>query len=164
MNPVNTHPLTTHGILASFSIGKSIKTSELKKIEKAMNISRDSPEFQELLRKQIVKETQLAIYNNKIPGLVTNQKTKVVSDTKKAGTKKSSKNKSDVDEAKKKMKLALFATLIIQKVIENDLTTNEQCFLVNRLVGGLGLNSDDFKKFHENSFQGEDTDGESVDD
>ena len=141
MNPANEHPLAKYGIMSSFSIGKSISNAKLKRMAKKMNISEDSDEFQESLKNHIIKETQLAIYNNKIPGVITNKKEHV----QKLSSSSPVLSKEDF---KKRARVALLATLVIQKTLEQKLTTEEQCFLIVKLVAGLGLTEEDFQNFH----------------
>jgi hypothetical protein len=126
----------------------------LRKIAKSKNISEDSVEFNDFLKKQVLRETQLAVFNNKIPGLITN--VKIFVDNAPIVSKKNESN-----EMKNKMKLTFFASLIIQKIMEQNLSVNDQCFLITQLVSGLGLKDTDFKDF-QNDFPPDDEEPDGI--
>lgn len=167
MHPSQNHLLAKHGIMASFTIAKRITQGQLKKMVKQLNIDENSQEFKTHLNNQIIRDTQLAVYNNKIPGWITNEKLprKVIPKDptpNKPASKSSSKSgkKSALSEDKKE-KLTLFATIIVRKILEQKSTTEEKCFLIHRIVSGLGLRDSDFKQFQNNNLMdGGDDDGD----
>jgi hypothetical protein len=155
-----THLLSKHGIMSSFSIAKKLSDAKIKKIAEQSKLDEGSKEFHDHLKKQILRDTQLALYNNKIPGLISNEKVKKPTVVKKSeNTNATAKKQSSLDE-KKKARLALFATLIVQKILEQKSTTEEKCFLIVQIVNGLGLKDSDFKNFHTKS----DPDDDDMDD
>jgi len=160
--PSQNHLLAKHGIMASFTIAKRITQSQLKKMVKQLNIDENSQEFKTHLNNQIIRDTQLAVYNNKIPGWITNEKLprKVIpkdpTPNKPANkSTRNSKKKSALSEDKK-TKLTLFATIIVRKILEQKSTTEEKCFLIHRIVSGLGLRDSDFKKFQNDNLMDDD--------
>lgn len=163
MNTTGTHILSEHGILAAFSIAKKISHSEITKLSKELKLSEDSKEFQEHLKKQILRDTQLALYNNKVPGIISNEKVKKTVSRPPVKPEPSKVQKSSQMDEKKKAKFALFATLIVQKILEQRSTTEEKCFLLLQIVNGLGLKQSDFKKFQNQNPPDED-DIDDIDD
>jgi len=170
MHPSQNHLLAKHGIMSSFTIAKRITQTQLKKMVKQLNIDENSQEFKTHLNNQIIRDTQLAVYNNKIPGWITNEKLprKVIPKNptpNKPVSKSSSKSgkKSALSEDKK-AKLTLFATIIVRKILEQKSTTEEKCFLIHRIVSGLGLRDSDFKQFQNNNLMDEDDDDDDFDD
>lgn len=165
MNPSSTHILSEHGIMSSFSIAKKISQDQIKKLAQQLKMSEDSKEFHEHLKKQILRDTQLALHNNKIPGIISNQKVKNPEVKKTAAPQQDEPVKKFSLDEKKKAKLALFATLIVQKILEQKSTTEEKCFLIVQIVNGLGLKDSDFKKYHtRHEDMDDETDTDSEDD
>ena len=152
--------------MASFTIAKRITQTQLKKMVKQLNIDENSQEFKTHLNNQIIRDTQLAVYNNKIPGWITNEKLprKVIpKDPTPNKPANKSKKKSALSEDKK-AKLTLFATIIVRKILEQKSTTEEKCFLIHRIVSGLGLRDSDFKQFQNNNLMdGDDDDDDDFD-
>lgn len=133
------HILARYGIMANFSIAKKVTKDRIKKMSERLNTTDEtSPEFQEALKEEILKETQLAIFNNTIPGLITNTKKRV-----------NHQNKQIIITEKEKKKLTLLSAIIIKAVLEKDLSKDETCLLIIQLVNALGLRDIDFKKFTE---------------
>ena len=162
IRPSQNHLLAKHGIMCSFTIAKRITQTKLKKMVKQLNIDENSQEFKTQLNNQIIRDTQLAVYNNKIPGWITNEKLprKVIpkdpTPNKPASkSTRNSKKKNSLSEDKK-AKLTLFATIIVRKILEQKSTTEEKCFLIHRIVSGLGLRDSDFKQFQNNNLMDDD--------
>jgi hypothetical protein len=164
MNPSSTHILSEHGIMSSFSIAKKISQDQVKKLAQQLNVSEDSKEFQEHLKKQILRDTQIALHNNKIPGIIYNQTVKNTESKQPVSSQQNGSVKKVSLDEKKKAKLALFATLIVQKILEQKSTTEEKCFLIVQIVNGLGLKDSDFKKYHMRHEDVDDTDDEDDED
>jgi uncharacterized membrane-anchored protein YjiN (DUF445 family) len=146
--------------MANFSIAKKVTKQRIKRMSERLKTDDDSSlEFQEALKQEILKETQLAIFNTTIPGLITNAKQK----------KSSTQNKTLLNDKQKKQ-VTLLAAIIIQSVLEKKLTKDETCLLIVQIVNALGLKDSDFKEFTnkyyiENDDEDEDDyDGDEEDD
>lgn len=157
MNTSNTHILSEHGIMSGFSIAKKISNEQIKKLAQQLKMSENSKEFRDHLKRQILRDTQLALHNNKIPGIISNQNDKKSEVKQPNSQKNQSVKKFSLDE-KKKAKLALFASLIVQKILEQKSTVEEKCFLIVQIANGLGLEDSDFKNYHARNEDVDDTD------
>ena len=147
------HILSIHGIMSNFSIAKKVTKQRLNKLTKELNETNlESQKFQERLKHDILKETQIAYYNNSIPGLITNKKQKI--DT---------KHKSAVVSAQTQKKVAMLITVVLAKIAEKDLSKKELCLFMIQLINGLGLRDVDFKRFHQNYMDQEDDDFDDFD-
>ena len=132
------HLLAKYGVMSNFSIAKKVTSSRIKKLSERLNTTDEhSEQFQDELKKEILKETQLAMFNNTIPGLITNSKKPI-----------NSKTSSILLTEKEKKKITLMTTILLRAILEKDLTTDESCLLIIQLVGGLGLKDIDFQKFN----------------
>lgn len=131
------HILSKYGVMSNFSIAKKVTKDRIKKMSEKLNVADEfSLEFQEALKQEILKETQLAIFNNTIPGLITNTKKK----------KESNKKTISITD-KEKRKIILMSSLIVKTILEKDMSKDETCLLIIQLVNMLGLRDIDFKKF-----------------
>ena len=127
--------------MSNFSIAKKVTKDRIKKMSEKLNtVDEFSLDFQEALKQEILKETQLAIFNNTIPGLITNSK-----------KKKEPNHKMMLITEKDKRKIILMSSLIVNTILEKDLSKDETCLLIIQLVNTLGLRDVDFKKFNDNS-------------
>lgn len=149
------HILSKYGVMSNFSIAKKVTKERIKKMSEKLNIVDEfSLEFQDALKQEILKETQLAIFNNTIPGLITNTKKK----------KESNKKTISITD-KEKRKIILMSSLIVNKILEKDMSKDETCLLIIQLVNMLGLNDVDFKKFTDippdNDYEEDDDDDEN---
>jgi hypothetical protein len=77
------------------------------------------------------------MFNNTIPGLITNSKKPL-----------NSKTSSILLTEKEKRKITLMTTVLLQAILEKDLSKDETCLLIIQLVNGLGLKDTDFQKFN----------------
>lgn len=133
------HILAKYGVMANFSIAKKVTKDRIEKMsERLNNTDETSSEFQDALKEEILKETQLAIFNNTIPGLITNSKKKVTS-----------KHKQLLITEKEKRQVTLLSAIVVKAILEKDLSKDETCLLILQLVNALGLKDVDFKKFTE---------------
>ncbi len=153
------HLLAKYGVMSNFSIAKKVTPLRIKKLSERLNTKDEySEEFQDELKKEILKETQLAMFNNTIPGLITNSKKPI-----------NSKTSSILLTEKEKKKITLMTTILLRAILEKDLSKDETCLLIVQLVGGLGLKDTDFSKFNKTYNQSdeeddfEDEDGEEFD-
>ena len=130
------HILAKYGVMANFSIAKKVTKERIKRMSERLNTEDEtSAEFQEALKQEILKETQLAIFNNTIPGLITNAKYKALPTHKK------------LLNDKQKKQVTLLSAIIIQSILEKKLTKDETCLLIIQIVNALGLKDSDFKEF-----------------
>jgi hypothetical protein len=129
--------------MANFCIAKRVTPKTLKDLSKKLNKPEDSLELLEVLKQQILKDTQSAMFNNKIPGLITNVKKKS-NNSPKIGAVVGEREM----DVKTKARILLFVSAVIQKILEQKMTINDQCFLVTKLVSGLGLKEADFRMFN----------------
>lgn len=135
------HILAKYGVMSNFSIAKKVTKDRIKKMSEKLNtVDEFSLDFQESLKQEILKETQLAIFNNTIPGLITNSK-----------KKKEPNHKMMLITEKDKRKIILMSSLIVNTILEKDLSKDEMCLLIIQLVNTLGLRDVDFKKFNDNT-------------
>lgn len=148
------HILAKYGVMSNFSIAKKVTKDRIKKMSEKLNtVDEFSLDFQEALKQEILKETQLAIFNNTIPGLITNSK-----------KKKESNHKMMLITERDKRKIILMSSLIVKMILEKDLSKDETCLLIIQLVNTLGLRDVDFKKFNDNSNIPPDDDDENYED
>ena len=132
------HLLAKYGVMSNFSIAKKVTSARIKKLSQRLDtVDEHSEKFQEELKKEILKETQLAMFNNTIPGLITNSKKPL-----------NSKTSSILLTEKEKRKITLMTTVLLQAILEKDLNKDETCLLIIQLVNGLGLKDTDFQKFN----------------
>jgi len=133
------HILARYGVMANFSIAKKVTKERLQKMSEKLKTTDDtSNEFQEALKQEIIKETQLAIFNNTIPGLITNAEKKL-----------SSNQKQKLLTEKQKRNITLLAAIIVKTVLKKDLSKHETCLLIIQIVTALGLKDTDLNKFTE---------------
>lgn len=131
------HILAKHGVMSNFSIAKKVTKERIQKMSERLNTTDEtSSEFQDALKQEILKETQLAIFNNTIPGLITNSKKKITH-----------QHKQLLITEKEKRKVTLLAAIVIKSILEKDLSKDETCLLILQMVTALGLKDVDFKKF-----------------
>lgn len=133
-NGIN-HILNVAGVLKNFGIAKKIGSVELKKIKKrAADASTSSDEYTNLLKLEIIKYTDDYIKKNKIPGLITRDKSGL-------------KNFSIKDPAY--IKLYKEAAIVASKLVTGkNLSKKELTFFIMSLVGALNLTQDDFTNFN----------------
>lgn len=146
-NGVN-HILNVAGVLKNFGIAKKISAAELKKIKKrAKDDSLSSDEYVDLLKREILKYTDDYVKRNKIPGLITKNKTGI-------------KNFNIKDP--KYIKIYKEAVFVAKKLIEGkNLSKKELTFFIMSLVGALDLSQEDFNRFNKeirDNLEGDDED------
>lgn len=130
------HILARYGVMANFSIAKKVTKQRIKRMSQRLKTDDESSlEFQEALKQEILKETQVAIFNNTIPGLITNSKKKATPSNKK------------VLSPERKRQVTILSAIIIQTILEKKLSKDETCLLIIQLVNALGLKDIDFKDF-----------------
>lgn len=147
------HILAKYGVMANFSIAKKVTKERIKRMSDRLNTEDEmSAEFQEALKQEILKETQVAIFNNTIPGLITNAKVN------------KSSIKPKIINDKDKRKVTLLSAIIIQTILEKKLTKDETCLLIIQMVNALGLKDSDFKDFTQRYYIQTDDEDEDEDD
>lgn len=112
-------------------IARRVNSMDVKGLkEKFKGTKIKSDKFQELLTKKILKETQDAFENNKIPGLMTKE---VI---------------TEQEEKKRIMELTYFASIMTKKLVDNNISKYHSCYVINAMVNMLGLTEEDFNEFH----------------
>lgn len=138
------HILAQEGVLASFSIAKKVTIKDVKKLRNRLkkNGNVSQKELNGLVQQAVVNETQRAIENQTIPGLII-------------------KDIVNSDEKKRLMEFTYLASLVAKKLAEKCSDKYYFCYVVNAIVSMLGLKEEDFDEFHKkfSEFQnGEDED------
>lgn len=139
------HILAKEGILTTFSIAKKISAKDIKRLRnKLKNSKANAKKFQDLLKSEVIKETQQILRTQNIPGLIVD-------------------DINDVEEQKKIMELTYFASIISKKLADKKITKYHSCYIINAIVNMLGLTGEDFDEFHKkfskfkNGNEGDDT-------
>ena len=123
------HILNVTGILKNFSITKKITRSELSEIKKRIsNVSTDSQDYSELLKREILRYTDSYVKKNKIPGLIVNNPSVV-------------RNKKYISLYKEAASIARSLKL------DKKLSDKELIFFILSIVSYLQLTRSDFEKF-----------------
>ncbi len=123
------HILNVTGILKNFSITKKITRSELSEIKKRIsNVSTDSHDYSELLKREILRYTDSYVKKNKIPGLIVNN--------------------SPVIRDKKYISLYKEAASLARSLkLDKKLNDKELIFFILSIVSYLQLTRSNFEKF-----------------
>lgn len=128
------HLLSTMGVLAKFSIAKRISkeelvrtTSKIKKIYK----EKDPEKIKKLLTDALVESTKKYVGTEIPPGLIFPKK---------------DPKKEAMDRYY--MELSAISQILANKFIEQKLTKNQVCFIVNAIINILGIGEEDFSEFH----------------
>lgn len=128
------HILAQEGVLTSFSIAKKVTIKDVKKLRNQLrnkkNMNRS--DINGLVRQTIIEETQKAVEQNAIPGLIN------------SGTN----NAANAEEKKRLMEFTYFASLVAKKMAEKCSDKYYCCYVVNAIVNMLGLKEEDFDEFH----------------
>jgi hypothetical protein len=143
---ISSHILATEGILTTFAIAKRVSAEDVTKIKnkvkKSAPANADSGTIDDLLREAILEDTQKAIMNDEIPGLIF-------------------KKIAEEDEQKKRlMELTFFASVIAKKMKEKKIDKYHSCYIINAIVNMLGLTENDFDDFHDKFKNGGNSDSD----
>ena len=124
------HILAKEGVLTTFSIAKKVTAKDVKKLREKLKLAKiDSSKLKELLRNEVIRETQSDIEAHKIPGLIVG-------------------NPEENEEKKRIMELTYFASVIAKKLSEKNIGKYHSCYIINAIVNVLGLTEEDFDEFH----------------
>ncbi len=149
------HLISEKGILVNFSVAKKIPPEKIKllesKIKKKINKNDD---LEDLLKKEISKETQKTLDINDIPGLINIYQKKILHQS----------SKGIFENETKVMMLNLFGIGIAKKLINKKLKKDEICFIILTILGALGLTDKDFRMFHKNNNHTQDDQDDQDDD
>lgn len=143
------HLLASLGILREFSIGKRISKEEIEKtIKKVKKVCKDKKKFQKLLEDALVENTRKYVNNKLPPGLILPEK---------------HPKQEELDRFY--MELSAISHALSEKFVEQKLTKQQVCFIINAIVSILGVTENDFENFHkkfskykENDFSDDDSD------
>jgi hypothetical protein len=128
------HLLSTLGVLAKFSIAKKISKKEIiqttKKIKKIYK-EKDPEKVKKLLTDALIDSTKKYVSSEIPPGLIFPKKDP-------------QKEKMD----KYYMELSTISQILANKFVEQKLTKNQVCFIVNAIINILGISEEDFSEFH----------------
>lgn len=125
------HILSKEGILTTFSIAKRISLKDVQSLRKKIKGSQATEEkFKKLLKDRVIKETNKALVEQKIPGITMPGQS------------------IPEDEKKKMMELTYFASIIAKKIAEKKIDKYHSCYIINAIVNMLGLTESDFDEFH----------------
>ena len=144
INPI--HILNKMGVLSSFSVAKKITEKELNTyISKEKKAGKSTKKIGEILKQKIMDEIETAIIENKIPGLMSDENLK-----------------ADTLLSKNVIDLNRFIAIITNKMTEKNYDKMSLCYFINGLTNMLGLQEEDFIKFHRRN--NDDNDGDDDDD
>lgn len=135
MNDKVTHLLSSLGVLASFSIAKKLKKSEVDKLTKKIKKTskkEDPKEFQKLLSEALIEDTKKYVQKEIPPGLIIP----------KIHPKKELLDKLYIELTS--ISQALTNTFKKQKIDKH-----QMCFIINALIHMNGLTEADFEEFHQ---------------
>lgn len=127
------HILAKEGILTTFSIAKRISVKDVQSLQKKIKGKKDTEEnFKKLLRDRVMMETQKALVERKIPGVLTPEGNEIISE----------------EEKKKLMELTYLASVIAKKLGEKNIDKYHTCYIINAIINMIGLTESDFDEFH----------------
>jgi hypothetical protein len=127
------HILSKEGILTTFSIAKRISVRDVQSLQKRIKGKKDTEEnFKKLLKERVMKETQKALLERKIPGVLTPEGGPIISE----------------EEKKKLMELTYLASVISKKLGEKNIDKYHSCYIINAIINMIGLTESDFDEFH----------------
>jgi len=142
------HILNQLGVLSSFSVAKKVTEDEVKKyFSKHKRNGKSDKQIGDMLREKIVSEIHEAIQNNQIPGLLTEQDV-------------AAKMGLNATTVARLPELNRLITIVAQKILEKKYDKMSMCYFINSLVNILGLDEDDFEKFHRENNKNDDDDDE----
>jgi len=138
------HLISEKGILVSFTVAKKIPSRKIESLQnKIKKTIKKGENEEELLKKEITKQTQKTLNVAEIPGIILS-KNQYEGEINSLGIFK--------DESRVMM-LNLFGMNIAKKLITQKYKREEICFIIITILGTLGLTDQDFKDFHKNNRQ-----------
>jgi len=152
------HLISENKVMVSFSVARRIAPEKLKAIQdKVKKTCKKDSDYDKLVEKEVMKQTQKTLNVNDIPGLM---------DMNEGVQAKIPKNMGIFKDEKKVMLLNFFGTTVAKKMLDQKLKKDEICFVLLTILGYLGLTDNDFRNFHkrntqEDSLNEDDEDDES---
>jgi hypothetical protein len=134
MNEGPLHLLRSLGILKSFSISKIINRKEVTKISKQIKKNYkeiDGPTFQKLLSDALIESTKKYINKQPPPGFIFPE---------------NDESREELDRYY--MELAVISQALSSKFVEQKLTKDQICFILNATINILGITDEDFESFN----------------
>lgn len=126
------HILSKEGILTTFSIAKRISVKDVQSLQKKIKGKKNTENFKKLLKDKVMKETQKALVEKRIPGIMTTDSLQFMSE----------------EEKKKMMELTYLASVIAKKLGEKNIDKYHSCYIINAIINMIGLTESDFDEFH----------------
>lgn len=121
-----THILQKKGILKTFSVAKIVKREDIKELEELIrNIASDETEYNQILKEEIAKLSNMHDENNPIPGIIYSGH---------------SSAKRDV--------LFNLAEKISENLKKKKFEKSELALLISSVISKLDLNPEDFAKLN----------------
>jgi hypothetical protein len=143
------HLISEKGILVNFTVAKKIPSKKIESLQnKVKKTLKEGDDLEELLKKEISKQTQKTLNVNDIPGIIVNNHKK---------NDLEYSNGIFADESRV-MLLNFFGMNLAKKMINQKFKKDEICFIMLTILGTLGLTDQDFKDFHKNNRQNMDDD------
>ena len=127
------HILNTEGILASFSIAKTISEANvLKYFKKYKKMGKTDDEIRKMFIDKIENEILNAMNTGVVPGLISDEELN-------GNVPKELSNISVINK---------LIVSVSHKIMALNLNKITLCYIINSLVNLLNLSEDDFEKFH----------------
>lgn len=121
-NKKYTHILQKKGILKTFSVAKIVKREDIKELEELIrNIASDEKEYNQILKEEMAKISNMHDENNPIPGIIY----------------------SGHSSARRELLFA-FAEKIAENLKKQKFEKNELALLISSVISKLDLDQEDF--------------------
>lgn len=128
------HILQKTGVLRNFTVAKVVKKEELDGLKQLIrDITTSDSEYQEILREEMKKISNMHDKNNPVPGIIY----------------------GSAEEDKKEM-LVEMASNLHANLKKYKLSSSELAFLVTAIITQLGLTKDDFENLRDKLMDGDD--------
>lgn len=144
------HLISEKGVLVSFTVAKKIPSKKIESLQnKIKKTLKEGDNLEDLLKKEISKQTQKTLNVNDIPGIIVNKSRSADDDC----------HNGIFEDESRVMLLNLFGMNLAKKMVTQKFKKDEICFIILTILGTLGLTDQDFKDFHKNNHQNTDDDG-----
>lgn len=127
-NKAYTHILQKKGVLKTFSVAKVVKRKEIEELKNLIkNIASNEFEYNQMLKEEIDKISNMHDETNPIPGIIYSNNSK---------------------DARRNL-IFIIAQKISDKVKSQKFTKQEMALLISSIISKLELDQDDFIKLNE---------------